>query len=155
MDNQPEWTFIGKTDELKTELEATGFLKELEFNERKIVLSLSDGQFGALNNKCNHMGGPLSQGKLKNGCIECPWHYWGFHHQTGEAAPGSFEPLASHGGNVPSLPLKIEAGALYINLNGESQRTRPEYNAGSGLGREPNRAPGRIRVLGLSTTAMD
>lgn len=75
-----EWTLVGKVDELIHELETQGSLKELEFGKKKIVLSYHNAQFGALNNKCNHMGGPLSRGKLKNGCIECPWHYWQFEH---------------------------------------------------------------------------
>lgn len=69
-----EWTLVGKVDELISELGDHG-LKELEFDNKKIVLSYYDGQFGAINNKCNHMGGPLSRGKIKKGCIECPWHY--------------------------------------------------------------------------------
>lgn len=150
-----EWKLIGKTDELLRELESQGFLKELVINDRKIVLSYHEGTFGALNNKCNHMGGPLSKGKLKKGCIECPWHYWEFHHKTGESVKESTEPLSSHGGTVPHIPLKIEGDSLYINVNGESDRVRAEYNPGSNLSREPKREPGKIRVLGLSTTAMD
>lgn len=46
------------------------------------------------------MGGPLSKGKLKKGCIECPWHYRQFNHKSGEALEGSAEPLSSHPGTV-------------------------------------------------------
>lgn len=150
------WIEVGIVSGLRAELESTGGLKELTFGERKIVLSYFEDQFGALNNKCNHMGGPLSQGKLKKGCIECPWHYWQFHHKTGEALTESVMPLASHGGSVPPIPLKIEGDFLFINLAGEAERVRATYNKGStNLGREPVREPGKIRVLGLSTTAMD
>lgn len=150
-----EWIFIGKTADLVRELESQGFLKELVINDRKFVLSYHDGVFGALNNKCNHMGGPLSKGKLKKGCIECPWHYWQFNHKTGESLKESTEPLSSHGGAVPSIPLKIEGDSLYININEEAERVRASYNPGSNLSREPKREPGKIRVLGISTTAMD
>ena len=150
-----EWTLIGKADELLRELESQGYLKELVINDRKIVLSYHDGAFGALNNKCNHMGGPLAKGKLKKGCIECPWHYWEFNHKTGESVQESTEPISSHGGTVPHIPLKIEGDSLYINTQGESARVQAVYNHGSNLSREPKRDPGKIRVLGLSTTAMD
>ncbi len=149
------WTLVGNINELKAELESNGFLKELVIHDRKIVLSYSEGVFGALNNRCNHMGGPLSKGRIKNGCIECPWHYWQFQHQTGEAVTKSVEPLASHGGTVPQIPLKIEGDSLYINVNEESERIRPHFNPGSTLSREPTREPGKIRVLGISTTVMD
>ena len=151
-----EWIFIGKTHDLTVELAAQGFIKELEFNNKKVVLTYHEGSFGALNNKCNHMGGPLSRGKLKKGCIECPWHYWEFNHKTGESISGSAEPLSSSPGSVPTFPLKIEEGSLYINIKGESKRTQAAYNSGiMNLSREPKREAGKIRVLGISTTAMD
>ncbi|MBY0384599.1 Rieske (2Fe-2S) protein, partial [bacterium] len=58
-----EWHLIGNIDELKRELESQGFLKELTIQERKFVLSYDNGEFAVLNNKCNHMGGPLAKGK--------------------------------------------------------------------------------------------
>lgn len=150
-----DWILLGNTNDLAKELEAQGGLKELELNGKKFVLSYYEGQFGALNNKCNHMGAPLSKGKLKKGCVECPWHYWQFNHKTGEAQASSTEPLSSMGGAVPQIPLKVENGSLYINPPAESERVRAVYNKGSDLGREPKRETGKIRVLGLSTTAMD
>lgn len=150
-----EWHLIGNINDLERELESQGFLKELTINDRKFVLSYYEGEFAALNNKCNHMGGPLAKGKLKKGCIECPWHYWQFNHKTGDAVTETVAPLASDGGQVPHIPLKIENNSLFINIKQESERVRPKYNPGSGLGREPKREPGKIRVLGLSTTAMD
>ncbi len=150
-----EWTLVGKTQDLIRELESTGGLKELTISDRKVVLSYYDGAFGALNNKCNHMGGPLSKGRLKKGCIECPWHYWEFNHKTGESVRESTEPISSHAGTVPNIPIKIEGESLFINAGAESQRVRATYNPGSGLAREPKREPGKIKVLGISTTAMD
>lgn len=151
-----EWTLVGKVDELARELEANGFLKELEFDNRKIVLSYQDGEFGALNNKCNHMGGPLSKGKLKKGCIECPWHYWEFNRKTGESVSNDMSKnYVEHGGSVPKIPLKIENGELFIELKNESPRVRAKYNMATNVGREPKREAGKLRVLGISTTAMD
>lgn len=150
-----EWTLIGKIKDLASELEASGGIKELDLNERKYVLIYFEGEFSVLNNKCNHMGGPLSKGKLKKGCIECPWHYWQFDHKTGQAETRSVEPLASHGGIVPKLAVKIEGDSLYVNTSEESERVRPTYNKGSNLSRDPKREEGKIRVLGISTTAMD
>lgn len=155
MNQIQKWTYIGRTDELVLELEAQNFLKEIFIDEKRIVISYSDGQFGALNARCNHMGGPLAKGKIKNGCIECPWHYWSFHHQSGKASEKSFEPLASSGGAVSSFPLKIENGMVFIDTANESERVRPNYNPMHSVAREPKREPGKIRVLGISTTPMD
>ncbi|KYG66480.1 (2Fe-2S)-binding protein [Bdellovibrio bacteriovorus] len=150
-----DWISLGNTEELVKELETTGFLKEVTLQEKRIVISYHEGQFGAVHARCNHMGGPLAKGKLKKGCMECPWHYWEFHHQSGEAMNRAHEPLASHGGKLSTYPLKIESGILYINVAGETERIKPHYNPMQDVAREPKRAPGPIRVLGISTTAMD
>jgi nitrite reductase/ring-hydroxylating ferredoxin subunit/multimeric flavodoxin WrbA len=151
----PEWIELGKTDDLIRELSAHGFLKEVLLHEKKILLSYIDGKFGAIYSRCNHMGGPLAKGQIKDGHVQCPWHYWEFHHQTGQAKAPSHEPLASTGGCLPTYPLKIEKEILWINIKNESERIRPNYNPMQSVAREPKRASGRLRVLGLSTTAMD
>ena len=35
---------------------------------------------------CPHSGGPLSEGKIIDGIVECPWHGWKFHADTGLSA---------------------------------------------------------------------
>lgn len=150
-----EWTSLGKTADLIRDLEAQGSLKELTFDDKKVVLSYFEGQFGAVHAKCNHMGGPLAKGRIKKGCIECPWHYWEFDHKTGAAMNRGHEPLASSGGHISKYPLKIENETLWIDLKSESERVRPTYNPMHPVAREPQRAPGPLRVLGLSTTVID
>jgi nitrite reductase/ring-hydroxylating ferredoxin subunit/uncharacterized membrane protein len=39
-----------------------------------ILLVRQGGQVRALANTCTHRGGPLDEGKLLDGCVECPWH---------------------------------------------------------------------------------
>lgn len=155
MGQETEWKLLGNVDELIRELSAQQGLKEFVFGETKVVLSYYDSQFGAVSGRCNHMGAPLAKGRLKKGCIECPWHYWQFDQKTGDAMNKAHEPLASSGGRLSSYPLKVEDGLLYLNLVGETERIRPSYNPMHPVAREPQRAPGRLRVLGLSTTAMD
>ncbi len=149
------WIEIGKVSQLLSELSQNQNLKEIDIGEKKILLTYIDGEYGAISARCNHMGGPLAKGRIKNGCVECPWHYWHFNHKTGETKNPSQAPLASHGGALSSYALKIQDGSLFIDINSESARIKPTYNPGSQVGREPQRAPGRIRVLGISTTAMD
>jgi nitrite reductase/ring-hydroxylating ferredoxin subunit/multimeric flavodoxin WrbA len=156
MIEKQSWTFIGKTTELVQELESNGGLKEIFFEGKKIVLTYFQGKFGALNNKCNHMGGPLAKGKLKNGCVECPWHYWQFDRVTGESlSVEASRHYTSSGGAVPHFPIKEEGDSLYVDLAHESKRTPASYNMKGNLARDPKREPGKTRVLGISTTAMD
>lgn len=42
----------------------------------------------ALHETCAHAGGPLAEGKLVDGCIECPWHGSRFRLTTGHVARG-------------------------------------------------------------------
>ena len=42
----------------------------------------------ALHEQCAHAGGPLSQGKVVDGCIECPWHQSRFELATGHRRRG-------------------------------------------------------------------
>ena len=39
-----------------------------------IVLARQNGRVCALVHSCAHLGGPLSEGTLKNGSVVCPWH---------------------------------------------------------------------------------
>lgn len=39
-----------------------------------VLVRSGAGTVHALTNRCNHMGGPLSEGEVHDGCITCPWH---------------------------------------------------------------------------------
>lgn len=152
------WTLIGGEAELRQELTTLEGLKEVTLNEKRILLTLVEGKLGAISARCNHMGGPLAKGKLKKNCVECPWHYWSFNAQSGEADHKTTEPLAPHGGAISSYPLKIEGGSVYVDVGGETPRVKPTYGRnvpGMYVARKVERAPGKIRVVGISTTAMD
>ena len=42
----------------------------------------------ALHNQCAHAGGPLNEGTLVDGCVECPWHGSRFEVATGRRRRG-------------------------------------------------------------------
>ena len=39
-----------------------------------VVLARQHGRVCALVHSCSHLGGPLSEGTLKDGSVVCPWH---------------------------------------------------------------------------------
>lgn len=45
-----------------------------------------NGEYFVTNFICPHSGGPISEGKLVDGVVECPWHGWKFHVDTGLSA---------------------------------------------------------------------
>ncbi len=60
-----------------------GTTKTVDVQGIWIALSNVDGTLFAVDNTCPHAGGPLGEGKLKEGIIECPWHGWKFDLKTG------------------------------------------------------------------------
>jgi nitrite reductase/ring-hydroxylating ferredoxin subunit/uncharacterized membrane protein len=53
-----------------------------------LVLVRSGDRIDALPEQCAHAGGPLSEGQLVDGCIECPWHGSRFRLADGRAMRG-------------------------------------------------------------------
>ena len=49
-----------------------------------VALFNVDGKIYALGNTCPHAGGPLGEGTLAGGVVECPWHGWRYDVRTGE-----------------------------------------------------------------------
>ena len=67
----------------KSELpENDGTYVEVEGNQ--IALFNLGGEIYALDDACTHVGGPLSQGRVEEGQVECPWHGSRFDIRTGE-----------------------------------------------------------------------
>jgi multimeric flavodoxin WrbA len=70
-----------------------------------------------------------------------------FHRETGEARPGI--PAI-----VPRHDLREQDGVLYVNLDPATKRVQAHHPPHS-LTRKEDRKPGPLRLLGISTTAMD
>jgi multimeric flavodoxin WrbA/nitrite reductase/ring-hydroxylating ferredoxin subunit len=113
-----------------------------------IAISFRDGTFGVVSNACNHVGGPLGDGRLDADYITCPWHGWKFHRASGVGEPG-FEQDC-----VPAFPVKVENGRVLVNAAAPSRRRKAPHPPHP-LAREVVRAPGRLRLAGISTTVMD
>ena len=77
-DSSTNWIDIGAADEL-----ARRPLQPIKLGDTRIALSCVDGAFGAVSNICNHVGGPLGEGRLDGDYVVCPWHQWKFHRCTG------------------------------------------------------------------------
>lgn len=63
----------------------------------------------ALEDKCPHRNGPLSQGIVHDGCVTCPLHNWVISLETGEAQ-GADE------GATASFPVKLDGGKILLSL---------------------------------------
>lgn len=62
----------------------------------------------ALNDRCPHKGGPLSQGIVHGRSVTCPLHNWVIALDTGEAQ-------GADKGKVRTIPLKVQSGRLLLD----------------------------------------
>ena len=71
------------------------------------VFRTQDDQLFALENRCPHKGGPLSQGIVHGDKVACPLHNWNISLATGRAQ-GPDE------GCVPTIPVRLVAGRVLV-----------------------------------------
>ena len=143
MPNDENWIDVGHIDELsKTPLQ------RVKVMNHELAISFKDGRFGAISNVCNHVGGPLGDGRLDGEYVVCPWHNWKFHRCSGLGEPGFEED------RIPGYPVKVENGHLFVDLEAGSSRQKKPHDPHP-LSRNIERAPGPLRIAGISTTAMD
>ena len=93
-----------------------GTLEELKEQEcvvvtgegRTIAVFYHNDNVYALDNRCPHMGFPLSHGTVKDGILTCHWHHAKF-----DLAGGcTFDPFAD---DITSFKVKIQDGSVWVN----------------------------------------
>jgi nitrite reductase/ring-hydroxylating ferredoxin subunit len=50
---------------------------------RQVAVFNVGGTFHAIDNVCEHQGGPLAEGELEDCVVTCPWHGWTYDVTTG------------------------------------------------------------------------
>lgn len=68
-----------------------------------------DDQIFALEDKCPHKGGPLSQGIVHDGCVTCPLHSMVISLKSG-TAQGADE------GQVRVIPVRMDGARILIDI---------------------------------------
>jgi nitrite reductase/ring-hydroxylating ferredoxin subunit len=56
-----------------------------EVNGRQVALFKVAGKFHAIDNVCEHQGGPLADGELDGCVVTCPWHGWTYDVASGQS----------------------------------------------------------------------
>jgi nitrite reductase/ring-hydroxylating ferredoxin subunit len=94
-----------------------------------IAVFFHEGQAYALDNRCPHMGFPLSKGTCQDGIVTCYWHYARFDLRTG----GTFDPFAD---DVRTYPVELRDGEVWVDLRGANDTPeRREAERRHSLGR--------------------
>ncbi len=81
-----------------------------------ILLVRRAGRLFAMADTCSHFGGPLSEGKLLDNCIECPWHASRFDLEDGHVVDGP----AVH--PQPCLEVRTRDGQIEVRKASIPQR---------------------------------
>ena len=72
------------------------------------VFRTADGEVFALEDRCPHQGGPLSQGIVHGRSVTCPLHNWVISLETGEAQ-------GADAGRAGSIAAKLEDGRILLD----------------------------------------
>jgi len=99
------WIDIGPVDQLPAMGART---LPVQGGQEIAIFRTSTGSIHALANKCPHKNGPLSEGIVHDTSVTCPLHNWRISLLTGQA-------LGEDKGCTPVIPVKIDAGRIYID----------------------------------------
>jgi nitrite reductase (NADH) small subunit len=73
------------------------------------VFRTADGEVFALEDRCPHKGGPLSQGIVHGRRVTCPMHSWNIELDSGCA-------VAPDRGCAREFPVRVEDGRVWVDF---------------------------------------
>jgi 3-phenylpropionate/trans-cinnamate dioxygenase ferredoxin subunit len=99
-----------------------GAVRRIEVAGRTLALVKAEGVVRAVSAVCPHQGGPLDQGTIWQGTLECPWHHFLFDLETGanvypaNVYPQDMPQLRAQLRPVDVYPVRIEDGRVLVKL---------------------------------------
>ena len=93
--------------------------KPFHIDGTHLAVFREEGKFHAVDNRCPHMGYPMSEGSVRDGVLICHWHHWEFDLKTG----GCF---LAFGDDLKAFPTEVrDDGIVYVGLAaGEKEAAR-------------------------------
>lgn len=104
---EPVWIDIGKLEDIP----ARGARVVKTAKGCVAVFRTADDQVFALEDRCPHKGGPLSQGIVHGHSVTCPLHNMVIDLPSGEAQ-------GADKGSVKTIPVKTQSGRLLMDAKG-------------------------------------
>jgi len=89
-----------------------GAMRRVRHDDLDLLVVRQHGQLCALAHSCSHLGGPLSEGTLKDGSVVCPWHGSEFALADGRVINGP----ATH--DQPGLAVRERNGRIEVKRRG-------------------------------------
>ncbi|MBX0293673.1 Rieske (2Fe-2S) protein [Haloarcula nitratireducens] len=87
---------------------------------RSIALFHHEGRVYAVDNRCPHMGFPLSKGTVDDGLLTCHWHHARFELACGD----TLDPWAD---DVQTFPVEVRDGTVYLDPDPEPDVPRATH----------------------------
>ena len=85
-------------------------MKLVHSDGKRIAVGRTESRYVAFQDRCTHKGGPLSDGVLMCGTVQCPWHGSQFDVRPGAVASGpAGRPIRVH-------EVREEEGRLRLRL---------------------------------------
>ncbi|MCB9765899.1 MAG: Rieske 2Fe-2S domain-containing protein [Alphaproteobacteria bacterium] len=112
MSQKLEWFKVLNPDELPE-----GRVAPVTCAHRTVCVTRFEGQYGALDNRCPHQGGPMGEGSIEGGFLRCPWHGWDYHPLTGKP-PGGYDD------GLETFPVEVREDGVYVGFPVEAPHTR-------------------------------
>ena len=94
-----------------------GRVRTVVAGHRSVALTHYDGQYGALDNRCPHQGGPLGEGSIENGLLRCPWHGFDYCPLTGR-------PPSEFADEVTTYAVEVRDDGVYVGVEPPAQHAR-------------------------------
>ena len=89
-----------------------GTMRRVQAGDGDLLLVRQHGRVCALAHACSHLGGPLSEGELKDGSVVCPWHGSEFALDDGRVING---PATQ---NQPCFMVREQNGQIEVKRQG-------------------------------------
>jgi len=105
MKDDKRFTLVGESKDFK---ENVG--QKFVVNDIPIAIFKYQNKFLAYSNICAHQKGPLSEGKIVNGYLECPWHKFQYSVKDG-CGPEGYDDA------VPFYKVIEKEGKVYVYIN--------------------------------------
>ena len=101
--------YVPVTDRSALEDDGRAVISE---NGRAIALFYHRGEIHAVDNRCPHMGFPLSEGTVEDGVLTCHWHHARFELEAGD----TFDLWAD---DVQTFPVEVRDDTVYLDPDPE------------------------------------
>ena len=107
---ETEWVAVGKAVDFSADSVHT-----VSVGEKTVALVKTDAGWHALDGRCPHQGGPLTEGTLCDGALRCPWHGYDFAIDSGKGVGNEFA--------VETLEVREQDGRVEIAIPSPKRST--------------------------------